>query len=40
MLVDIGLRTRPQVAKLIKGYTGKKLLEKFSWMKKPKHRSE
>ncbi len=37
MLVDIGLYNRPQIAKILKGYTGKKLLEKFSWMKKPKH---
>ena len=36
MLVDIGLYSRPQVAKLLKGYIAKKLLEKFSWMKKPK----
>ena len=36
MLVDIGLYNRPQVAKLLKGYTAKKLFEKFPWMKKPK----
>src|SRR3989338_6677894 len=36
MLVDIGLRTRPEVAKLLKGYTAKKLFQKFLWMKKSK----
>jgi len=34
MLVDIGLRSRPEVAKLLKGYTAKKLLQKFPKIKK------
>jgi len=37
MLVDVGLYSRPQVAKMLKGYTAKKLFKKFPWMKKPKH---
>lgn len=36
MLVDIGLRTRPEIAKLLKGYTAKKLFQKFPELKKPK----
>src|SRR3989344_5838048 len=36
MLVDMGLRTRPQIAKLLKGYVAKKLFLNFPWMKKPK----
>ena len=34
MLVDIGLYSRPQVAKMLKGYTAKKLLQKFPKIKK------
>ena len=33
-LVDIGLYSRPQFAKLVKGYVGRKLLEKFPNIKK------
>jgi len=34
MLVDIGLRTRPHIAKLLKGYVAKKLFKKFPQVKK------
>lgn len=34
MTLDIGLRSRPEVAKLIKGYVGRKLLKQFPEMKK------
>jgi len=34
ILVDIGLRSRPEIAKLLKGYTAKKLLQKFPQLKK------
>ena len=37
LLVDIGLRARPEVAKVLKGYTAKKLFQKFPDLKKPKH---
>lgn len=33
-IVDIGLYSRPQFAKLVKGYIGKKLLEQFPEVKK------
>ena len=36
MLVDLGLRTRPEIAKLLKGYTAKKLFQRFPELKKPK----
>ena len=36
ILLDIGLYNRPQVAKMLKGYTARKLFEQFPWMKKPK----
>ena len=32
-MVDLGLYSRPQLAKLVRGYVGKKLLEKFSDVK-------
>jgi putative transposase len=34
MTFDIGLRSRPEVAKLIKGYVGRKLLKQFPEIKK------
>ena len=37
MLVDIGLYSRPEVAKLLKGYTAKKLFQRFPWLKRSKH---
>jgi putative transposase len=33
MKIDIGNYSRPQVAKMLKGYVAKKLLKKFSWLK-------
>lgn len=33
-ILDIGIYSRPQVAKMIKGYIGKKLLEKFPEIKR------
>jgi len=36
MLVDIGLRSRPEVAKVLKGYTAKRLFQKFPQLKKSK----
>ena len=36
-LADIGLYNRPQIAKLLKGYTGKKFFEFFPELKRPKH---
>ncbi len=35
-LADIGLRSRPEVAKLLRGYTAKKFFEYFPELKKPK----
>ena len=37
MLVDMGLRSRPEIAKLLKGYTAKKLFQKFPELKKPRN---
>lgn len=37
MLVDIGLRTRPQIAKLLKGYTAKKFFQRFPKLKRRKN---
>lgn len=36
MVLDQGLRSIPDVAKLFKGTSGRKLLKKFKWMKKQK----
>lgn len=33
MVADIGLHSIPEVAKLLKGYSGHKLLEEYHWMK-------
>lgn len=33
MKVDVGNYSRPQVAKMLKGYVAKKLLKKFQWLK-------
>ena len=33
MILDIGIYSRPQVNKMLKGYTAKKLLKKYSWLK-------
>ena len=35
-IIDINNYSRPEVAKKLKGYTARKLLQKFPWMKKPK----
>ena len=34
MIIDMGNYSRPEVAKMLKGYTAKKLLKKYSWLKK------
>ena len=34
MTIDLGLRSKPQVAKLLKGYTGAKILKEFPTMQK------
>jgi len=34
MRIDIGNYSRPQIAKMLKGYVAKKLLKKYSWLKK------
>jgi putative transposase len=34
IMLEMGLLSKPEIAKKIKGYTGKKLLSKFSWLKK------
>ena len=34
MILDVGIYSRPQVDKMLKGYTAKKLLKKYSWLKK------
>ena len=36
-MADIGLYDRPEVAKLLRGYTGKKFFEYFPELKLPKH---
>ena len=36
ILIDIGLKSRPEIAKLLKGYTAKKLFQKFPELKKTK----
>lgn len=33
MILDIGLYSRPDADKMLKGYTAKKLLKKYSWLK-------
>ena len=37
-LADIGLYSRPEVAKMLRGYTGKKFFEYFPELKQPKHK--
>jgi len=37
-MADIGLYSRPQVAKLLRGYMGKKFFEYFPELKQPKHK--
>ena len=34
MKVDVGNYSRPQVAKMFKGYVARKLLQRFPWLKK------
>lgn len=36
MVLDQGLKSVPEIAKLFKGTSGRKLLKKFKWMKKQK----
>ncbi|MEK9184927.1 MAG: IS200/IS605 family transposase [Patescibacteria group bacterium] len=36
MKVDIGIYSKPEVAKKLRGYVARKLFQKFPWMKKPK----
>jgi len=36
MKVDIGIYSRPEAAKKLRGYVARKLFQKFPWMKKPK----
>lgn len=33
-LLDVGIRSVSQVARLLKGYTGKKILQEYPWLKK------
>jgi len=33
MILDIGIYSRPQVDKMLKGYTAKKLLQRYPWLK-------
>jgi len=32
--IDIGLRSMPEIAKILKGRTGRKILKTFPWIKK------
>ena len=34
IMLEMGLLGKPEIAKRLKGYTGKKLLASFSWLKK------
>jgi putative transposase len=34
MIVDMGIRSIPEIAKCLKGRSGKKILKKFPWIKK------
>ncbi len=36
MIVDLGLYSRPELAKKLKGYVGKKLFQLIPWLKKQK----
>lgn len=33
IMLELGLLSKPEIAKKLKGYTGRKLLGKFSWLK-------
>ena len=36
MIIDMGLYSKPEIAKKLKGYTGEKLLSMVPWLKKTK----